>query len=529
MVEIIPIPPDANVEAVRRRLAQGRSEQVALALPDGWPELDNVARLRLLQRQAQIQHRQLALITRHESTRRAAHQVGIPVFTNAGAAQQQRWQMTLDAPIIDPRNPAAGLPEPPPWRRGDALARAARPSRRQARQRRIRAEQAALRALPFWLRLVGYVAMAGLLTIVLGFFVLNVLPAATITLTPGREPFAVLVNLTADGNLDAILPNSEVLPARFVEVNLEQTGAIATTGTMQKASNRAGGQVVFNNLGAAPVNIPTGTVVSTSTGVPVSFRTTAPAELPGGVGERVSVPVEAVDQGIGGNVRANTINTVSGALRFRVRVNNPNATGGGGAQLVQVVTQADRENLLTRVQAELEAQAYNTLQAQLEPGEWLPPESVRTFIVSQVYDKFNDDEGDELNLTLRVLAQGTALNQERTNQAVVAALGAAVPERGRLVADSITVRREPDAEVVGRRVQFTMTASAEYVIPIDADEVSRAVAGQPPARAIALINERWPLAQPPEIYRDPEWLDTLPTFANRIQVRVEYAGSLAAQ
>ena len=72
---------------------------------------------------------------------------------------------------------------------------------------------------------------------------------------------------------------TNILPARFIETNIEATGSIATTGSEQKASDRAGGQVDFNNLGSAPVNIPAGTIVSTSTGTPVNFRTTAPATL----------------------------------------------------------------------------------------------------------------------------------------------------------------------------------------------------------------------------------------------------------
>src|SRR5690606_3474570 len=205
------------------------------------------------------------------------------------------------------------------------------------------------------------------------------------------EPITVTVSLTADGTLDAYDPDTNVLPARFIETTIAQTGTIATTGSAQKANARAQGQVVFNNLGAAPVDIPMGTVVSTSTGTQVSFRTTAPAQLPGGVGQRVTVPIEAVEEGIIGNVRANTINTVSGALRFRVRVINPGATYGGDAQMVAVVTQADRDNLLAQVQESIEAQAHAVLSEQLEPGEWLPPESIQTFVVSQVFDKFNDD------------------------------------------------------------------------------------------------------------------------------------------
>ena len=148
------------------------------------------------------------------------------------------------------------------------------------------------------------------------------------------------------------------------------------------------------------------------------------------------MPIEALEPGIEGNVRANTINTVSGALRFRVRVINPTGTGGGGAQLVRVVTQQDKDNLLAQVQASLEQQALSALQATLEPGEWLPPESVQTFTDTPAFDKFNDDEGDKLSLTLRVLVQGTALNQEQTNDAVLAALRNQVPANGRLVADT---------------------------------------------------------------------------------------------
>ena len=523
MVEIIPVAPEANVEAVRRQLAQGHSVQVALVLPDDWAELDNVARLRLVQRQAQVQRRHVALVTRHESTRKHAQQIGIPVFDVVEDAERRGWQMSPDLPRIDPRHPDQSLPEPPPWRRADIVRRQSRPSLHQARQRRIKAEARTRQPLPFWLRFTGYLAMAALLAVVLGGFVRYILPAATITLYPGRQPFSVSVQLTADGTLEEADLETNVLPARLVETTIEGSGGIATTGTQQKASDRAGGTVVFNNLGSTPVTIPLGTVLNTSTGTPISFRTTQEAQLDGGVGARVTVPIEALEPGIEGNVRANTINTVSGALRFRVRVINPNGTGGGGAQLVRVVTQQDKDNLLAQVQAALEQQAVAALQATLEPGEWLPPESVQTFIDTPAFDKFNDDEGDQLTLNLRMLAQGTALDQEQTNDAVLAALRNNVPPNGRLVADTVAMRREPGAVAIGRTVQFTMTGSAEYVIPIDAEAVKDAVAGKTPAEAMAIIAARWPLAQPPELYRDPDWLSTMPPIPNRIQVRVEYA------
>jgi hypothetical protein len=530
MVELLPVLPQANVEAVRRQLARGHTPHVALVLPENWLELDNIARLRLLQRQAQIQRRHLALVTRQESTRKLAQSLGIPVFFEAAVAQRRRWKMYAELPLVDSRKPAAGLPEPPPWRRAEIVARHSRPSRRQTRQNRIRAEEAARRPIPFWLQFVGYIAMGGIVALVLGFFVLNVLPAATVTLAPGRATMNVSVPLTADGTIEVIDPDTNTLPARFIETTIESTGSIATTGSDQKASDRAAGQVDFNNLGSAPVNIPAGTVVSTSTGTPVNFRTTAAASLAGGVGARVTVPIEAEQPGIEGNVRANTINTVNGALRFRVRVTNIGGTFGGGAQLVRVVTQADRDNLLLQVQADAETRAYEILQQELLPGEWLPPESIQTFVTSSVFDKFNDDEGDVLNLNLRVLAQGTALNAEQTNEAMLAALRTSVPEGGRLVSDSVATSREPGAVAFGRIVEFTMTASAQYVVPIDPREVSGEIAGLTPEEAVSTITAQWPLARPPEIYRDPEWRQTLPSFPSRIQVRIDYGdNNLAAQ
>ena len=59
-----------------------------MLLPEGWLELDNVARLRLLQRQAIVQQVDLALITHQRATRKAAKQVGIPVFKDVDGAEQ---------------------------------------------------------------------------------------------------------------------------------------------------------------------------------------------------------------------------------------------------------------------------------------------------------------------------------------------------------------------------------------------------------------------------------------------------------
>ncbi len=523
MAKIIQVHPDDSAEAVRRLLPQVRNErQVVLALPPGWTELDNMARMRLLQRQGQLLHIDIALATRHEATRKAAKQVGIPVYNRAEDAIARTWQMRPLSPLVDPNAPNAGLPEAPHWNQDKIIERVSRQRTRRARRRRIDAEERYRRPTPNWLRWAGYGFMGSLIVALLLLFTLYVLPAATVTLVPGQEPITVSVRIIADPTIDAPDYIENRLPARLIETNIEERGTSRTSGARQKATDKATGTVTFSNLGTTPVRIPSGTIVATRSGTPVNFRTTNSVELPGGVGQRVDAFIEAVEPGGQGNVLPNTITTVSGALRFRVRVTNRNGTFGGGSRLVSVVTQEDKDKLLQETKARAEAKAVQQLAEGLEPGEWLPPESVQTYVIAQTFVGFNDEEAEQVDLSLRMLVQGTTVEDNFSTQAALNALREAVPPRAQLVADTLLFQREPGAKAIGRSVEYTMTASAQYVIPIDPTDVRSLIAGLTPTAAIDALQRQWPLARSPEIYRDPEILPTLPTLGSRIQVRIEY-------
>lgn len=522
MTEFFQVSPEASLESLRRQLGQWRGKRVALELPPDWLELDNVPRMRLLERQAVIQQVELALITQDRATRKAGRQVGIPVFAHPEQAAHGRWHMSPQLPTIDPQHPDADLPDPPPWRREDEVRRIARPTHFQARQRRIEREMAYRRPTPGWMRVAGTVIMGALIVAVLGAFTYYVLPAATITLTPGHLPLRSDIPLTAVVGLEAPDLEESQLPARLVQVELTEQGSVPTSGNTQKATDKALGEVVFSNLGNAPVTIPIGTRVTTSSGTPVEFVTTREALLESGVGTRVTVPVEAVEPGTAGNVRANTINSVSGSLRFRARVNNPGGTYGGGSALVPTVTEADKETLVANLQTQATAKAYESLAKQLEPGEWLPPESVQTFVIAQSFDQYNDEQAAALGGTLRILAQGMAVDEQEATDLILAGLERQVPERARLVSDSITVQRQPEAAFANNTVQFTMTVGADYTTPIDPDEVRSTVLGMAPGEAATALQNRWLLAAEPDIYLDPAWKGVLPGIGSRIQVRVEY-------
>lgn len=535
MTEIIHIEADTKPDAIRQQLARLSSGQVAVVLPNGWGELDNFARLRLIQRQARLRHQQLALVTQDLPTRRAAQALGIPVFGNEAALMGRRWQMKNLLPDVDPHAPAAGLPEPPPWRKqgkngngvAPVVAPIARPTLHRSRQQRIRAEEKYQRATPFWLRFIAYTLSGLALAGILGVFVYFVLPAATITVVPGQRQVEARASLTADPGVEVADMEIGLIPARLMERYIEASGSIATTGSGQSATQPALGSVVFTNQTNRTIRIPAGTIVSTSTGDRVDFRTLNDVDIPGPVGTRATVSVEATEPGVRGNVRANTITTVSGALNTQVQVTNPGGTGGGESSLVRVVTQEDRDRLFEQVFAEIEAKAYDELSQDLREGEWTPRESIQTFVIDRFFDHFNDEPADTLTLSLRVLVQGVAVDQALSQQAAMESLEAAVPARAKLVADSIQFFAASDTSVENRRVQFGVVARGNYVIPIDNRELRNSVTGLSPEEASTLLQEQWLLARPPEFYQDPDWFGTLPRIANRIQVRVEYAQAVS--
>lgn len=529
MTQIFTIPETAGFEAVRRRLAQTNARQVVLVIPDGWLELNNPARMRLIQRQAQVQGKDVAVVTRHEATRKAAQAVGVPVFLRPEQAEQGNWSMDTLLPPVNIIRPEDSLPEAPPWRRQDIRNRAARPTQYRARQRRIAREARYRTPPPAWMTIGWNAVMGGMIAGALLLFVFYVLPAATITLSPGRERIEVVVPLTASADLTESDLAENLLAARLVETTIVETGATATSGSRQKATENAVGTATFTNLGSAAIDIPAGTAVSTSSGTPVTFRTVQDARLEGGVGQRVNVPIEALEPGIQGNVRANTINTISGALRFRARVINSQGTGGGGAALTRVVTAEDQARLLDEVTALIEAQALTALQVEVAESEWLAPDSVQTLIIAQVFDRYQDSEADEVGLTLRVLVQGVAVAESEMQEATLNALENAIPDEARLVADTITFQRNPNATAGSRSVDFEITAAGDYVVPIDPQEVRNSAAGMKAEDAARMLDERWLLNKLPDIYQDPGWMGTLPRFPTRIQVRIEYADAVAGQ
>jgi hypothetical protein len=269
-------------------------------------------------------------------------------------------------------------------------------------------------------------------------------------------------------------------------------------------------------------------VVRTATGTTVRFRTVTTATLESGVGATAAAEIEALEPGPVGNVDKATITEVeTPGLRGKVRVINERPTQGGGVKQVGVVTRADMDRLKAQMLQQLQQRAYVELQSQLGEQEFLPPGSMTTEIMSEVYDQFLDSEADLLHLQMRILATGTAVDRANANLLAYEALKERIPDTYALESEQITFNLdEEDVRMDGRSVMLDVSASAPLVVDIDRSKVRSTVAGLKADEAVQTLGELFALDAPAAVELSPEWikrwdwLERVPLLPFRIQVVV---------
>ncbi|MDQ6662759.1 MAG: baseplate J/gp47 family protein [Chloroflexota bacterium] len=216
-----------------------------------------------------------------------------------------------------------------------------------------------------------------LLIAILLLFLLGVLayvgPSAAVTVFLPSKGFSEPMKLTANASstLNAV---QQTVPAELLKSDvIRVTGKGQATGSIKVGKNNATGNVVFTNNGTKQVDIPTGTVVTTSKGV--QFATTADVVIltaGSNVGNKNVTTIQAVSPGEFGNVPANTIVTIPADSSSKIQQANPGTTInlsvtntdptlGGGAGNATAVSSSD-------VQAE---QAVLTKQLHDEVQSWL--------------------------------------------------------------------------------------------------------------------------------------------------------------
>ncbi len=475
--------------SIRDRMSWAKTPRILLVLPKFEKVTLRQVDLKVLQRHAAALGAQLGLVTRWRRVRAEAEALGIPVFKSTREAQRVQWSQ----------------PARRQWQR-KAPDRTLREKREQ-----VQVREEAWRAHPLTRILAFSAGVLAVLALVALF-----LPRAQIQLKPLIQTQSVEIPVAADPAAKEVFITG-VLPLREKRVVVTGEQKVSVTGEGVLPQSKAKGAVVFRNLTQSAVTIPLGTVVSAGD---IRFVTTELGVLNAGVGETVTLKIEALQGGLSGNLDAGAINAVEGRLGLLTTVTNPEPTSGGRERASSLATDADRERAKELLLKSLEAEARAKLLDELQSGD-VPFEQTLALaaILSEISDPPPGAAASQLTLTLQAEYSLRYAAASDLTELASLALNASLPAGFFPASQAVTVTSvtAPRLQEDGS-VRWKIRAAREVIQQVDAAQVTRLVMGLGVSEAQALLSRTLPEQNAPKLTLVPAWWRWVPIVPFRIEV-----------
>jgi len=492
-----------SIESIRELLSSATpGAQVWLVAPWGMRLTNDLLRLKLIARVARSYALDLRLVTIHSNTRMLAREAGIPTYAWVPRRlrryrRQRREDATGLAARVLPVKGGVGL-------RG----------RRRPRH---------LGVGPALLALVGTAVVIALTAGVM----LLMIPQAEVTLHPVVHDVAVSFTATANPRLVTIDYGRAIIPARRVQAIVSGRGQVPASGSDWVPGEHASGEIVLVNRTREEVVVPKGTVVRSAEGKVARFYTMAEVVLPAELFAHRRVGIMAMEPGSSSNVGAFTITVVEDALANRVEVINDAPVRGGTDKAVPVVAVEDINLLRDTLWQQLYRQAFKELKGQIEPGEFVPVQSMTDNdiqVMSFVSDQDPGARSDYVTGEMRVVARALAVDGNALDDLAIRMLEAQTDDAFRVLPDSLVVIRAPDAEYTGDVFVFKVVARGSLGPAVTEAQVRSWLRGREPHEAAEMLAERIELVDEPSIRITPTWWERLPILPGRVNVIMTAAG-----
>jgi|FLYN01.1.fsa_nt_gi hypothetical protein len=509
--EFVQLEAGDDATSVRDRLSFIRGQRVLLIWPEEGTVLTRKLDLVLVQREAMRRAIHLALVTHDPQVIQHARELNISTFDTIGASERARWKRGRSKVFTNrfqrPKD------EPIPEELMEVASRIRAEEQEEARGRR---------------RIVRAIVLVMLLGIT-ATMAYVVLPGAVIRLIPAQERIQVETQIIADPQALNVDVQNAVIPAITLRVEVEETGTVPATGTQDLADVPARGSVVFINQTSRRVEIPAGTIVSTSAGTPILYRTTQAATVPGGVGQQLEVPIEALQESAGsiGNVDAGLINVVGGELADLVTVRNLTPTTGGESRTLSAVSPNDQQRLLDTVRQQLQARAYTEMLPRLSETQFIIIETLRIAEEREDWMTFSANPGDvaeSLTLTMRAVVEAIAVDEQFGWDIAFTQMQQQIPVGRGLKPETVSYERGPVLSIdANQRIAFVLIGSGLVSGQVNVGLLRERIAGRSLDEAQQYLLSEVDIEEgtTPQITVSPDWFGRLPLLPMRINVELQ--------
>jgi hypothetical protein len=487
---LIVLEPHDDLISVRDRMAWAKTPRILLIWPVGARIGLRPIDLKILQRQAHSLGATLGLVTRDQRIHREATALGMPIFESSTAAQRDDW-------------PSAPLPK--------FRARDHTDLRRM--QSEAHAGEAKWKTHMFTRIFFFALGVAAVLAIGAIF-----IPRAQITFSPETKEASASIPVVADPALTSVFITGGV-PSREATRETAGTESIQATGQAAVPQTEASGVVTFSNQTASAVDIPAGTVVQSLSTPAVRFVTTVGAQVPAGIGESVDVPIQGLNAGASGNVDADAIQAVEGALGLQISVTNAAPTSGGTESQVPAPNAEDRERLRNLLLERLRSQVQSDMLSELPAKSLVFAATIKELdILEETYDPPAGKPGAALTLTLRVKFSAQYVSGDDLLELASLSMSATHMDDFAPLAASLTFSPlSAPLTAEDGRTSFPLNVTWKLAREIDIRQALALVQGQTPAVAESRLQSAFPFADPRVALR-PGWWPRLPLVPFQIDV-----------
>jgi Baseplate J-like protein len=381
--------------------------------------------------------------------------------------------------------------------------------------------------IPIWISTA--VAIILILTI---FICIYAIPTATATITVATRDYSHAISLTANTS-----GQSGAVPAQQFTQDFSKQGTETATGKKMVGIGKATGEVCFGNTGTTSVTIPTGSIVTTASGV--QFVTTAEGVIQQQITCTNSppIPVQAVQAGQTGNIGPGVITLIPNtsleaiatsntttAAKLKLSVNNLAAITGGGIQPVPAVTTQDLVNA--------KADLHKQVQTQIDTWKkGLPEDGVLGTLTTTDTLTNAPKVGDTINagktfpVGVQVKATILFVKNADIKSAAATQLGTTIKTDKNFTNDvllpqTVTITKLKQQETNNTSMKLNFTAATKVTGQFDENTIRSSIAGQSTGAAQDTLKKQSSSVQNVAIKVNPAFFSWVPWYQPHIAIKI---------
>lgn len=375
----------------------------------------------------------------------------------------------------------------------------------------------------FWIT-AGFI---GLLIIVIGAY--WYLPKAQVTLFFETQTIETNLTFTIDSKASTLDPIKAILPGEAVDISVEGSQSLPTTGTAL-IGDPARGNVTIYNITNQVKTFPKDTVLIGPNNLTFSLdeETTVASSSSRQEGEdiitspgKADVPVTAQNIGSDSNLSANSrlsFKQFSEADYYAKTA----GLSGGSSQEVKAVSQVDQDKLLTVITTELINKAQTELQSRLGGDKALVTVENQEKFISKKFNHDINEKADTLVLEAKLEYTALSYNQKDLQLLLNETVKEKIPENFQ-VSDSSEIKLEPAKLNKDQTATISAVFTAKLLPKLDLNVIKQQLKGHYPASIQDYLTSLPSFLSADIIIKPnlPPRLKTLPHVARNILLEVK--------